>query len=75
MRPNTWDILIEMREVNDGDMVRTQDLCSDTMLNHHLSQKLKLIGRGKFNHLINTLTLWSRQHHRILFNKLAGKQA
>jgi hypothetical protein len=29
---------------------------SDTMLNHHLSQKLKLIGRGKFNHLINTLT-------------------
>jgi hypothetical protein len=30
---------------------------SDTMLNHHLSQKLKLIGRDKFNHLINTLTL------------------
>jgi hypothetical protein len=28
----------------------------DTMLNHHLSQKLKLIGRCKFNHLINTLT-------------------
>jgi hypothetical protein len=30
---------------------------SDTMLNHHLSQKLKLIGRSKFNHLINTLTM------------------
>jgi hypothetical protein len=33
---------------------------SDTMLNH-LSPKLKLIRRGKFNHLINTLTpnmLW-----------------
>jgi hypothetical protein len=29
---------------------------SDTMLNHYLSQKLKLTGRGKFNHLINTLT-------------------
>jgi hypothetical protein len=29
---------------------------SDTMLNHHLSQKLKLIGRGKFKHLINTVT-------------------
>jgi hypothetical protein len=28
----------------------------DTMLDYHLSQKLKLIGRGKFNHLINTLT-------------------
>jgi hypothetical protein len=30
---------------------------SDTMLNYHLFQKLKLIGRGKFNRLINTLTL------------------
>jgi hypothetical protein len=29
----------------------------DTILNYHLSQKLKLIERGKFNHLINTLTL------------------
>jgi hypothetical protein len=31
----------------------------DTMSNHHLSQKLKLIVRGKFNYLINTLTLAS----------------
>jgi len=31
--------------------------CFDTMLNYRLSQKLKLIGRDKFNHLINTLTL------------------
>ena len=30
---------------------------SDTMINYHLSQKLKLIGRGKFNHLTITLTL------------------
>jgi hypothetical protein len=29
---------------------------SDTMLNYQLSQKLKLIGNGKFNHLIITLT-------------------
>jgi hypothetical protein len=29
---------------------------SDTMLNYHLFQKLKLIRKGKFNHLINTLT-------------------
>ena len=28
----------------------------DTMLNYQLSQKLKLIGRGKFNHLTFTLT-------------------
>jgi hypothetical protein len=35
---------------------RTQDLYSDTMLNQHLSQKLKLIKMDKFNHLINTLT-------------------
>jgi hypothetical protein len=30
---------------------------SDNMLNHNLLQKLNMIGRGKFNHLINTLTL------------------
>jgi hypothetical protein len=29
---------------------------SDTILNYQLSQKLKLIGRGKFNHLTITLT-------------------
>jgi len=29
----------------------------DTMLNHHLFQKLKLIRIGKFTHLINTLTV------------------
>ena len=28
----------------------------DTILNYQLSQKLKLIGRDKFNHLINILT-------------------
>jgi len=28
---------------------------SDTMLKHLLSQKLKLIGMGTFNYLINTL--------------------
>jgi hypothetical protein len=27
---------------------------SDTLVNHYLSQKLKLIERFKFNHLINT---------------------
>jgi hypothetical protein len=27
----------------------------DIMLNHHLSQKFKLIGRDKFNHLIYIL--------------------
>jgi hypothetical protein len=29
----------------------------DTMLNYHLFQKLKLIGRNKFNHLIISLTM------------------
>jgi hypothetical protein len=29
---------------------------SDTILNYQLSQKLKLIGRSKFNHLTITLT-------------------
>lgn len=26
------------------------------VLNHHFFQKLKLIGNGEFNHLLNTLT-------------------
>jgi hypothetical protein len=31
--------------------------CFDTMLNYCLSQKFKLIGKDKFNHIIITLTL------------------
>ena len=30
--------------------------CSDTMLNYWLSQKLKLLGNGEFNHLTISLT-------------------
>jgi hypothetical protein len=37
--------------------VQTHDVCSDTMLNHQLPQKLKIIGRSVFNYLINSLTL------------------
>jgi hypothetical protein len=42
--------------------VKSQGICNfltvlQVLLNHHLSQKLKLIERDKFNHLINTLTL------------------
>jgi hypothetical protein len=29
---------------------------SDTTLNYYLSQKIKQMGKSKFNHLINTLT-------------------
>jgi hypothetical protein len=29
--------------VNDGNKVRTQDIYSNTILNHHISQKFKLI--------------------------------
>jgi hypothetical protein len=41
---------------------------SDIMLNHHLSQKLKLIRRNEYNHLINTLTIYIKNigvPHRI----------
>jgi hypothetical protein len=47
------EYLIEMR-VNRGVRVQTHNSCSDTMLNHQLSQKFKLIGNNKFNNLINT---------------------
>jgi hypothetical protein len=37
-------------------MFELKTLSSNTMLNHNLSTKPKLIGKGKFNHLTNTLT-------------------
>jgi hypothetical protein len=36
----------------------------DTMLNHHLPQRFKLIRRDEFNHLINILTLFTRSSSR-----------
>ena len=41
----------------------------DTMLNYQLSQKLKLIGRGKFNHLTITLTLPLTCGLKLSFNR------
>ena len=41
----------------DENNVCTQNLYFDTMLNHYLSQKLKLIRNDKFNHLVNILTV------------------
>jgi hypothetical protein len=37
---------------------------SDTMLNFHLSKKLKLIERNKFNHIINTLIILFNKYYR-----------
>jgi hypothetical protein len=37
-------------------LVVTEVASMKYVLNQHLFQKLKLIGRGKFNYLINTLT-------------------
>jgi hypothetical protein len=46
--PKTCDILIEINK----DMIQTQDLYSNTMSNHQLFQKLKLIKKDhEFNHL------------------------
>ena len=39
------------------------------LLNYQLSQKLKLIGRGKFNHLINILTLPLTCGFKLSFNR------
>jgi hypothetical protein len=35
------------------------------MFNYQLFQKLKLIGRDKFNHLIDTLTILKYAHYRV----------
>jgi hypothetical protein len=37
--------------------IRTQDICSDIMLNYNLFQKFKLMKKDKFNHLIDTLMI------------------
>jgi hypothetical protein len=39
------------------------------MLTHHLSQKFNLIGRGKFNHLVNTLALPLTYELKLPFNR------
>jgi hypothetical protein len=39
------------------------------VLNHHLSQKLKLIGMDEFNHLIYILILLFTFGLKLLFNK------
>jgi hypothetical protein len=41
---------------------------TDIILNFHLSQKFKLIQRGKFNYLINTLTLIANYRELELIN-------
>jgi hypothetical protein len=40
-----------------------------SLLNYQLSQKFKLIGRDKFNHLINTLTLFLMYELKLSFNR------
>jgi hypothetical protein len=50
-----WNIQLKY-EVNEEIRFELKTFGSDTMLNHHLFRKLKLIERDKFNHLINILT-------------------
>jgi hypothetical protein len=57
MHFHVWQLWSNMCLTSEGKRPSSsKELRSDTMLNHHLSQKLKLIGR--VNHLINTLTLF-----------------
>jgi hypothetical protein len=42
-----------------GFAFRTLDF--DIIINYHLSQKFKLIGNDKFNHLVITLTVYSKR--------------
>ena len=43
-----WEIRVEEAKIE------LRISCSDTMLNYRFSQKLKLLGYDKFNHLTNT---------------------
>lgn len=42
--------------MNNVYKVRIQNFSSDTILNHHLFKKLKLVGRDGFDHLTYILT-------------------
>ena len=48
-------------------MFNSRTFGSNSMLNHHLSQKVKLIRRGKFNNLINTLTVKIKRCLNVLY--------
>ena len=53
-----------------GDRLETGlTACFNTMINYHLSQKLKLLGNGEYNHLTFTL------QNLIEKNKLHQKQS
>ena len=47
-----------MRGRVEETMIEPKISCSDIMLNYRLSQKFKLLGYGKFNHLTNTSNSW-----------------
>jgi hypothetical protein len=59
MLPHVWreDIQANMCKQMGDSGPQPIGSGSDTMLNYHLSQKLKLIGRGKFNHLTITVVV------------------
>jgi hypothetical protein len=44
------------------------------MLNYHLSKKLKLIGKSKFNHLLITLTSYSKSRSPLRHGKSSKEQ-
>ena len=43
--------------------IKLRTSCSNTMLNYQLSQKLKLLGNGEFNHLTISLTIYISNQH------------
>lgn len=56
-RKSVWFSLVNYSEINTSTSSTTQALvlaihCGLLVLNHHLSQKLKLIGSDKLNHFI-----------------------
>jgi hypothetical protein len=55
--------------LSDTQYMATSLVLKENLLNYHLSHKLKLIGKSKFNHLINTLTFPLTCGLRLPFNR------
>lgn len=53
---NKWKSILNKKEMTSQELEHKNslDYCSDTILNHKFTQKLKLVDKDKFNIISNT---------------------
>ena len=50
IRPNTWDFQLLIWEVKQRQILKLKSTFSKTMINYILSQKVRTLRKGEFNH-------------------------